>query len=348
MEKINMDLQAFNVTDAALQEMNAMYMPLVVAGVDDKEGYGNVKAARSVVRSKRVEVEKTRKALKKNALEYGRKVDSEAKRITAMITPIEEHLIEQQKIVDDEKARIGEEKRIAVENLIQSRIADLMQFNVQYNGIGYVIDESNIITREGLGIMSDEDYAKIRSTAADTFEFEDALRKEQEEKERAEREQLEQQRQEQERIAKEQAAKEAELKAEQDRIAEQQRQEREKIERERRELEEQRRRDEEERRHQAEMEQAKKDAAEKAKREEQERVEREEQERIEAEKAEKERLEREERLKPDKEKLFDLANEIANANFPEVNTQAAMQIVADAQNKLEELSEMIINRTKTL
>jgi len=47
---------------------------------------------------------------KAKALEYGRSVDSEAKRITVEIEAIEDHLMAEQKKVDDEIARIKFEK----------------------------------------------------------------------------------------------------------------------------------------------------------------------------------------------------------------------------------------------
>ena len=98
-------LQEYKVTDAAIAKYKQEYMPLVVKDINDKEGYDLCHAARMEVKEKRVAVEKTRKKLKEDSLEYGRAVDKEAKRITALLEPIEAHLLTQEKVIDDELER---------------------------------------------------------------------------------------------------------------------------------------------------------------------------------------------------------------------------------------------------
>ena len=97
------ELKRFSLADDAIARMAGEYMPLTIRDVTDTEGFKAVHEARMVVKNHRVEVEKTRKALKADALEYGRKVDAEAKRITALLEPIEEHLRWQE--VDYEAAK---------------------------------------------------------------------------------------------------------------------------------------------------------------------------------------------------------------------------------------------------
>ena len=110
-----MALQRFEPTDAAIAAMRSEYMPLAINGVNDADGYKAVHNARMVVRSHRVEVEKVRKELKADALEYGRKVDAEAKRITAMLAPIEDHLAVEEDNYITEKERIRNAARLAAE-----------------------------------------------------------------------------------------------------------------------------------------------------------------------------------------------------------------------------------------
>ena len=62
------------------------------------------------MKGKRVEVEKKRKELKADALEWGRKVDTEAKRIFGLLEPIETHLQTEENRVAQEKERIRQEK----------------------------------------------------------------------------------------------------------------------------------------------------------------------------------------------------------------------------------------------
>lgn len=109
------ELAKFNVTDAAIATMAKEYMPLSIKGIEDKDGYNKVHAARMVVKGKRVEIEKTRKVLGAEALAFGKAVNGEAKRITEQLQSIESHLSDQQAAVDDEKERIKREKIEAIQ-----------------------------------------------------------------------------------------------------------------------------------------------------------------------------------------------------------------------------------------
>lgn len=107
---IKSELKKYNVTDASIAELSEQSMKLKVKNVNDQNGYTIVRKARIGVKNKRCEVESKRKELKAESVSFGKKVDAEAKRITGLLAPIEEHLISQEKIVDDEKARIIAEK----------------------------------------------------------------------------------------------------------------------------------------------------------------------------------------------------------------------------------------------
>ena len=103
-----LDVARFDLADTAIAEMSRQYMALTVAGVDDEAGCKAVHSARMVVKRKRIEVEKKRVELKAEALAYGRAVDGEAKRIAALLEPIECHLDAQERIVTDEAKRIAQ------------------------------------------------------------------------------------------------------------------------------------------------------------------------------------------------------------------------------------------------
>jgi hypothetical protein len=109
MEDIK-ELVKYSVTDAALESYRDEFLPLTVKGLDDLEGYEKVREARLFIKGERVNVEKRRVELKAHSLEYGRAVDAEAKRITDAILEVENHLIAEQKKIDDEKARMKFEK----------------------------------------------------------------------------------------------------------------------------------------------------------------------------------------------------------------------------------------------
>ncbi len=104
----------YNITDAAINQLRVQYTGLEIT---DKSSYKAVISAIADVRGRRTSVEKRRKELKAGALDYGRRVDGEAKRITGLLEEIEEPLKEK-KLTEDSK----ETKRIA---FIQSRIEEI-------------------------------------------------------------------------------------------------------------------------------------------------------------------------------------------------------------------------------
>lgn len=76
---------------------------------DTPAGYKKVVEAIAVLRGTRSAVEKRRVALKAEALDYGRRVDAAAKKLTALVVEIEEPLQAKKKAVDDEEARLKRE-----------------------------------------------------------------------------------------------------------------------------------------------------------------------------------------------------------------------------------------------
>lgn len=112
-------LAQYNVTDAKIAELQKDYGQLTIAGADDKETYKTANNALAMIRSLRTGVEATRKQLKQPFWDAGVAIDNEAKRITAQLTPIEQHLSNQIKSIDDElerRRRAEETRRIALLN----------------------------------------------------------------------------------------------------------------------------------------------------------------------------------------------------------------------------------------
>ena len=109
---VEQELTRFGIADAAIEELGKRYLPLKIDGLDDKKNYAMVHSARMIVRSKRTDIERVRKELKADALEFGRKVDGEAKRLTALLEPIETHLEQQEFAIDTERERL---KNLAAE-----------------------------------------------------------------------------------------------------------------------------------------------------------------------------------------------------------------------------------------
>ena len=115
----------YPTSDEAIAALKSEYLPLSVRGEDDKAGFDACDKARKHVKSLRCEVENRRKELKADALEYGRRVDSEAKRLTDQLTPIEDHLERQVAIVAEAKKRREEAERKAKEERFHARLTAL-------------------------------------------------------------------------------------------------------------------------------------------------------------------------------------------------------------------------------
>jgi len=249
------------MTDIGLDKLKERY--LTVPDVATKDGYDLVVSGARELRDIRVSVEKKRKELKAGALEWGRLVDSEAKRITGELLQLENPIKEAKKVIDNEKARIKEEKRIADEkrkNEILARIDEIRILVSAY--VGKTSEAIDSIRQETVNLDLSEGFDEFTETAERvkdstiagldslyerTKDQEEAAKRQAEEETRlaAEREKfrLEQEEQEKKRIAeqakKDEADKIAREKQEQERLAEQEKRDAaDKIAREKREAEE--------------------------------------------------------------------------------------------------------------
>lgn len=342
---------SFPVADAAIAEMREKYMPLKIAGVNDRAGYVMVRQARIEVKEKRCAVENRRKELKADAIEWGRKVDAEAKRLTSLLTPIEEHLDAQEKAHDAEKERIKREVEESQRRRLQSRV-DAMS---KCRGSVYVAS---------LAAMTDEEFDIALQAAIKA----DEIRQQAEAEQKAERDRIEAERREAERLAEEerrkaeesrlaaaraemerqrhmQAERETELAAERKRFEaearEKQRLEAERLAAERAELDRQRK-------EQAEA-QAKIDAENRRiadDRSAKERAEQAERERIKAAERKSAEAARIESLRPDREKLMGVVTAIRAIEIPEVSAELdwLAVIVRSGRDRAAEIIEGSIKR----
>lgn len=289
----------YSVSDAAIEKLRERYSGLTIANTAD---YERVRVGIGEIRDIRVQVEKTRVELKADALAYGRKVDAEAKRITALLLEIEEPLKLEKQKVDDEKARVKREKEEAERRRIE----------------------------EELRIKREAEEAEVAR-----------LKAEQDERDRIERERIAaEQKAEADRLAKERAALEAErAAAEEDRrkaqaiIDEQNRLERERIEADQAKLREERER--------LQREQFEREAKDRAEREAREKLEREAAEKKAREQAEAEERERLAALAPDREKLTAFAETIATIAPPVVKSSEAMHYLERACDHIQQAAVIL-------
>lgn len=111
----------YELTDEMIEATRERYAALEAT---TPKGYEEVRQAIAVVRGTRTSLEKRRVELKAEALDYGRRVDAEARRLTAIIESIEAPLVEKKQAVDDEKARIKAEHDAAKLAAIEARLLE--------------------------------------------------------------------------------------------------------------------------------------------------------------------------------------------------------------------------------
>ena len=148
------------VADAVIAKMAEDYLPLKINGIDDKEGFKAVHAARMIVKDSRIKVEKKRKELKEDALRYGQAIDKEANRIKALIAPVEEHLDAEENAVEEAKKAIEAEKARQEELRIQARRDRLVALGVQFNGQQWNYQAINL-PEPMLKCANDEQFEKL-------------------------------------------------------------------------------------------------------------------------------------------------------------------------------------------
>lgn len=213
-------LARFNITDAAIQKMRDDFITLKIEGVEDSAGFARVHEARMVVKNHRVEVEKTRKALKEDALAYGRAIDAEAKRIVSLLKPIEDHLAEEEDMIKQikaaEKQKAEEERRRAIEAEERALLEQIKQKREVEEARLAAIRQKNEEEERRLAAERAEIEAEKRRVEIARQELETAKRHAEEEERR--KIELERQRKEAAERAKREAEEEAQRKAEAERL----------------------------------------------------------------------------------------------------------------------------------
>ena len=192
------EVKLFDITDIAIQELADRYSGLTISGIDDKEGYKAVKAARIVMKGYRVDVDKRRKELNEDALKHQRMINSEAKRITEKLVYIEDSLANEEKKIDSLNAEIKAEEQRKIDEKRQHRIDSMVSVSYRYNG--------NLFTN----INSSEIFSVNMIMDMEDGKFDDLISKSKLEQEEAEKKR--------EDIEKQKAIKTAELKAEHDKL----------------------------------------------------------------------------------------------------------------------------------
>lgn len=112
-------LVEYGITDTKLAELRGKYGDLPQVDAAKPDNYKALVAGIRECRELRTSIEARRKELKADALEWGRKVDAEAKRITNALIDIEEPMKQAKENEDERKAAIRAEE----ENRERDRVA---------------------------------------------------------------------------------------------------------------------------------------------------------------------------------------------------------------------------------
>jgi len=193
----------YGVAETTISDLKSRYSGLTIRSNAD---YEKVRLAIADVRAIRVGVEKSRKELKADALEFGRRVDAEAKRVTALLEEVETPLLVEKLRVDRERAAQRERKEAEARAKAEAEIAEAKRLEEERIATEQAKREAELAAeRERLVAERAALEASQRELDAARLEFERArqaeldranaerakVQAEREELERAERERLE-------------------------------------------------------------------------------------------------------------------------------------------------------------
>ncbi len=205
----------FNVTDAAIAELRVKHNVTPITNTKElKENAASI----AVIRTLRVNVDKRRKELKKEANEYGKKVQTEANRITGELESIEQPLNDAKDAYEAKKAAVAAEKKRKEEERVQTikdKINEIKAYPANFIFKGSNIPQIKKAIERLLFVKDEFDYQEFASEVLQvkTKAIEELKQLQ------TNREDLEKEEKEAEAKRIELAKQEAELKAERDKLA---------------------------------------------------------------------------------------------------------------------------------
>lgn len=167
LELVQGHLDTINRVGAGLAKLKADYGGLVF-DVKTSQGMKDAMAARSKVREPRLEVERIRKEAKAPVLAIGRRIDSEAARITEAVLAIEAPIAAQ---IKTEEERVERERQEAIK-AEQERIDRIRKRVTAIRGLPLLAVGKNAVQitallRDLKGLAEDFDFAEFAAEAKD-------------------------------------------------------------------------------------------------------------------------------------------------------------------------------------
>lgn len=218
-EKMSQELVKANVTEAVISTLREKYLPLKIAGLDDKETYLLVKEGRKECKSLRVMAKKICTNGREEATAIQKAWIAKEKEVTGKIAEVEDYLEAQEKEYEAGIAAEKEARKRREEEQLIIRQQILTSMGALYTDGCFVLGE---VSFELSAVKeSDIDVWNDVINAAFTAEYQkiQAEQLEQEQKKKEAEAELKRQQEEMERKRKELEEKEAELKREEERQA---------------------------------------------------------------------------------------------------------------------------------
>lgn len=210
----NGQVAEYNEVSAKLAELKSLY-GTEVPDASSKEGYNRAKEITNICTSIRTATESTRKEWKAPVLDFGRLIDSEAKRIVAEVLAVETPYRDAYQAVD----QIKKQRKLDIENrfieirdvvkiafecnsqAIETMINDLAEYDVSVENFGRRVDEASVLVAQTLEKLTDLHVKAIEREAEELrieaeraeleklrIEAEERRRKDEEDRIRLERE----------------------------------------------------------------------------------------------------------------------------------------------------------------
>lgn len=148
-EIIQQEIVKYDLPETKIAEIKTVCDAVSIAGPDDAEGYKKASAYLAKVRKVRTGIEAKRKELKDLPLKLGKAIDAEAKRLTALVQPIEDRLAAMKAEVDNEHARRHAE-------MMEARKNALLDNGFAFDGFGYKVGMI-VVYAQQLEAMTDEE-----------------------------------------------------------------------------------------------------------------------------------------------------------------------------------------------
>lgn len=222
-QKAAQEVARFDVARSWIAEKKEAYKALSIAGIDDKEGQKAVKEAWQEIRNKRLDVDKSHKAIKGDYLKITQAIDKEKRELTELLEEIETPLKSELDRIEAEKEAIKQKAEREAQAKLQGRVTELLNNGMAFNGNYYAIGATISMDVVTLKNMNDEDYTTFLGRVQAENAAIVAAQEEKERKEREDREALEKQRQQQIEQQRQLEEQQRQLKAQQEEIDRQKR-----------------------------------------------------------------------------------------------------------------------------